>query len=92
MRTFFKNRPRWYHGESNSPWYQRGQFLKKVLIFEKKGGADAFENDPSFISKGTVKLVACTGTWWFRPIMRLLWVRLVRFLHEVTRDGKIRNV
>ena len=27
---------------------------KNVLIFEKKGGADAFENDPSFVSKGTV--------------------------------------
>ena len=32
----------------------RGRFLKNVLIFEKKGGADDFENDPSFRSKGTV--------------------------------------
>ena len=35
-----------------------GRFLKNVLIFEKKGGADAFENDPSFRSKPTVP----TGT------------------------------
>jgi hypothetical protein len=32
--------------------------LKNVLIFEKKGGADAFENDPPFISKGTVDSTA----------------------------------
>jgi hypothetical protein len=31
-----------------------GRFLKNVLIFEKKGGADAFENNPPFKSKGTV--------------------------------------
>jgi hypothetical protein len=31
------------------------RFLKNVHIFEKRGGADAFENDPSFISKGTVR-------------------------------------
>ena len=54
MRTFFKNRPPWYYGELNPPYYQGGLFLKNVLIFEKKGGADAFENDPSFMSKGTV--------------------------------------
>ena len=36
----------------------RAEFWKNVLIFEKKGGADAFENDPSFMSKGTVQL--CT--------------------------------
>ena len=28
--------------------------MKNVLIFEKKGGADAFENDPPIISKPTV--------------------------------------
>ena len=32
----------------------RADFFKNVLIFEKKGGADAFENDPPFISKHTV--------------------------------------
>jgi hypothetical protein len=30
--------------------------LKNVLIFEKKRGADAFENDPPFISKGTIPI------------------------------------
>jgi hypothetical protein len=38
----------------DSPWNQRSRFLKNVLIFEKKGGADAFENDPPFRSKPTV--------------------------------------
>jgi hypothetical protein len=33
-----KNRPRWYHTELQTKWYQRrGRFLKNVLIFEKKG-------------------------------------------------------
>jgi hypothetical protein len=39
--------------------------LENVLIFEKKGGADAFENDPSFRSKPTVLLLVVvpgTGT------------------------------
>ena len=34
MRTFFKNRPRWYHFYSNSAWYHRGRFLS--CIFKKK--------------------------------------------------------
>jgi hypothetical protein len=35
--------------------------LKNVLIFEKKGVADAFENDPSFRSKGTVLNLVAGG-------------------------------
>ena len=31
--------------------------MGNVLIFEKRGGADAFENDPPFMSKGTVLCV-----------------------------------
>jgi hypothetical protein len=46
MRTFFKKRPPWYGGESNSPPYHGGRFLKKVLILEKKWGADFF---PGFV-------------------------------------------
>jgi hypothetical protein len=46
MRTFFKNRPPWYGGEFNSPPYHGGRLLKNVLIFEKRRGADDFENDP----------------------------------------------
>jgi hypothetical protein len=39
-------------------FYNRGgRFLKNVLIFEKKGGADAFENDPAFRSKPPVREV-----------------------------------
>ena len=37
MRTFFKNRPPWFHGKLNSPWNHEVRFLKNVLIFEKKG-------------------------------------------------------
>jgi hypothetical protein len=46
MRTFFKNWPRWYNPEFNSGLYQRGRFLKKVFISEKKGCADFF---PGFV-------------------------------------------
>jgi hypothetical protein len=42
MRTFFNNRPRWFPGEFNPLWNHRGRFLKKVLIFEKKGGCWCF--------------------------------------------------
>jgi hypothetical protein len=35
---FFKNRPPWYGGEFDFPPYHGDRFLKKVLIFEKKGG------------------------------------------------------
>jgi hypothetical protein len=38
MRTLFKNRPPWYHGEANSPWYHGGGFLKNGLRVEEKGG------------------------------------------------------
>jgi hypothetical protein len=41
-----QHRPRRYGGEFHSPRYQRGRFLKKVLIFEKKMGADFF---PGFV-------------------------------------------
>jgi hypothetical protein len=41
MITFFKNRPRWHYPEFNSS-------------SRKRGGADAFENDPPLRSKGTV--------------------------------------
>jgi hypothetical protein len=54
MRTLFKNRLAWYGAELQYNPYRAGQFLKNVLIFEKRGGADIFENDPSFRSKGTV--------------------------------------
>ena len=48
----------------NSGQYQRSQFLKNALIFEKRGGADAFENNPSFISKakGTVLRPSAAGS------------------------------
>jgi hypothetical protein len=35
MRTFFKNRPPWFHVEFNPPWNHGGRFLKKVLVFER---------------------------------------------------------
>jgi hypothetical protein len=54
VRTFFKNRLAWYYPECNSGYYHARRFLKNVPIFEKKGGADAFENDPPFINRGTV--------------------------------------
>jgi hypothetical protein len=70
MRTFFKNRPPWLYRRSIIVLYRwvvggiavdppatinhGGRFLKNVLIFEKREGADAFENDPPFRSKGTV--------------------------------------
>jgi hypothetical protein len=60
MRTFFKNWPRWLYFYHNSAYNQRGRFLKNVLIF-KRGGADAFSNDPPFSSKGTVRSCPCGG-------------------------------
>ena len=56
MRTFFKNRPPWYHPKLRYKSYYVARFFKNVLIFEEKGGTDDFENDPplNFISKDTV--------------------------------------
>jgi hypothetical protein len=58
MRTFFKNRPPWYHKEIEKKLYHGAHFLKNVLISSsrKKGGAGAFEKDSPFVSKGTVQL------------------------------------
>ena len=46
--------------EIEFPKNHGGRFLENVLILEKRGGADAFENDPPFRSKGTVDLEYCS--------------------------------
>jgi hypothetical protein len=57
MRTFFKNRPPWFYivgGIAVELEPRRPIFEKIFSSSRKRGGADAFENDPSFRSKGTV--------------------------------------
>ena len=57
MRALFKNRLAWYTSELKWNLYHASRFLKNVLIFQEKGGADAFENGLSFICKGTVYFI-----------------------------------
>ena len=56
MRTFFKNRPPWFYivdGIAVELEPRRPIFEKIFSSSRKRGGADAFENDPAFRSKGT---------------------------------------
>jgi hypothetical protein len=57
MRALFKNRLAWYTSELQWNLYHASRFLKNVLIFQEKGGVDAFENGPSFICTGTVYFI-----------------------------------
>ena len=43
--NIFQKRPPWCGAELQQKLYHEALFLKNVIIFEKMGGADAFEND-----------------------------------------------
>jgi hypothetical protein len=43
--NIFQKRPPWCGTELQQKSYLEALFLKNVIIFEKRGGADAFEND-----------------------------------------------
>jgi hypothetical protein len=43
--NIFQKRSPWCGAELQQKLYHEALFLKHIIIFEKRGGADAFEND-----------------------------------------------